>query len=62
MHKNAKEEILMKCISQDNSVRLLNEIHIGSYGNHAASRTLVKKSFQESFYWPSVVADAKNLV
>ena len=45
MRKNAKEELLQKCISQD-GVALLQEIHVGSYGNHATSRSLVSKAFQ----------------
>ena len=36
MRKNAKEELLQKCIAQE-GVALLQEIHAGSYDNHAAS-------------------------
>ena len=43
--KNAKEEILMKCITQEDGEHLLDQIHSGSCGNHAASRTLVDKAF-----------------
>ena len=39
--KNTKEEILMKCITQEEGEHLLDQIHSGSCGNHAASRTLV---------------------
>ena len=45
MQKNAKEELLQKCISQEEGVALLQEIHTGSCGNHAASRSLVGKAF-----------------
>ena len=45
MRKSAKEGILQKCIIQDDGVKLLSEIHSGSCGNHAASRTLVGKAF-----------------
>ncbi|XP_066319987.1 uncharacterized protein [Miscanthus floridulus] len=50
MRKSAKEGVLQKCIPQDQGVKLLYEIHSGSYGNHAASRNLVGKAFQASFY------------
>ena len=43
--KNAKEEILMKCITQEDGKHLLDQIHSSSYGNHAALRTLVGKAF-----------------
>ena len=45
MRKSAKEGILQKCITQEEGVKLLLEIHSGSYGNHAALRTLVDKAF-----------------
>jgi hypothetical protein len=46
MRKNAKEEVLMKCITQEVGIELLEEIHSGTCGNHAASRTLVGKAFR----------------
>ena len=60
--KNAKEEILMKCITQEDGERLLDQIHSGSCGNHVASRKLVGKAFRAGFYWPSAVADVEKLV
>jgi len=60
MRKNASSEVLLKCISQDDGIKLLDDIHAGSYGNHAASRTLVGKDFRAGFYWPTAVATSKN--
>ena len=60
--KNAKEEILMKCITQEDGEHLLDQIHSSSCGNHAASRTLVGKAFRAGFYWSSAVSDAERLV
>jgi hypothetical protein len=62
MRKNANTEVLLKCITQDDGTKLLEDIHAGSCGNHVASRTLVGKAFQVGFYWPSAVADAEKLV
>jgi hypothetical protein len=45
MSKNVKEEVLMKCITQEVGIELLEEIHSGTCGNHATSRTLVSKAF-----------------
>ena len=50
MRKNASSEVLLKCISKDDGVKLLDDIHAGSRGNHAASRTLVGKAFRVGFY------------
>jgi hypothetical protein len=62
MRKNAKEEVLMKCITREAGIQLLHEIHTGTCGNHIASRTLVGKAFRADFYWPSVMADAEKLL
>jgi hypothetical protein len=60
--KNTKAEVLMKCIEQEDGIKLLEEIHSGTGGNHATSQTLVGKAFRAGFYWPSAVADAEKLV
>jgi len=45
MRKNVSSEVLLKCISQYDGVKFLDDIHAGSCGNHATSRTLVGKAF-----------------
>jgi len=60
--KNTNSEFLLKCITQDDGIKLLDDIHAVSYGNHVASRTLVGKAFRARFYWPTAVADAEKLV
>jgi hypothetical protein len=60
--KNTKAEVLMKCIEQEDGIKLLAEIHSSTCGNHVASRTMVGKAFRAGFYWPSAVADAEKLV
>ncbi|XP_034594589.1 uncharacterized protein [Setaria viridis] len=60
--KAASTRILMKCVLHSEGIELLHEIHSGTRGNHAASGTLVGKAFRSDFYWPTVVADAKELI
>ena len=50
------------CVSIEEGKKILKEIYAGTYGNHVASRTLVDKAFQASFYWPSAVTDAEALI
>jgi transposase InsO family protein len=52
----------MKCISSVTRKQLLDEIHAGQCGIHAASRTLVGKVFRSGFYWPIVKSDVTRLV
>ena len=41
----ASSGTLCKCITQDEGVRFLNDIHSGICGNHAGASTLVGKAF-----------------
>jgi hypothetical protein len=54
--------ILMKCVSTEEGKEILQEIHEGMCGNHAASHTLVGKAFQSGFYCPTALADAEALI
>jgi hypothetical protein len=54
--------ILQRCISVAQGQELLQEIHSGACGHHAAPRTLVGNAFRQGFYWPTAVADATKIV
>jgi predicted choloylglycine hydrolase len=54
--------VLLKYISREEGKEILDEIHSGCYDNHVASRTLVGKTFHTSFYWPTTLKDAEELV
>jgi hypothetical protein len=50
------------CVHSATGRQLLDEIHAGQCGVHAASRTLVGKAFRSGFYWPTTKNDAAELV
>jgi ribonuclease HI/transposase InsO family protein len=54
--------ILQRCISIAQGQELLQEIHSGACGHHAAPRALVGNAFRQGFYWPTTVADATRIV
>jgi IS30 family transposase len=54
--------VLIKCIHSATGRQLLDEIHVGQCGVHAASQTLVGKAFRSRFYWPTTKNDASKLV
>jgi hypothetical protein len=54
--------VLLKCITREEGKEIIEEIHLGCCGNHAASRTLVGKIFRIGFYWPTTLKDAEELV
>jgi ribonuclease HI len=60
--RGASSDILLKCITAEESRDLLDEIHSGCCCNHPASRTLVGKAFWSRFYWPTTLKDAEHLV
>ena len=62
LYRHGANDILMRCISQEEGRELLAEIHGGECGNHSSSRTLVGKAIRHGFYWPTVLQDAAELV
>jgi hypothetical protein len=58
----ASSGVLLKCISREKEKEILDEIHSRCCSNHTTSRTLVGKTFCTSFYWPTTLKDAEELV
>jgi hypothetical protein len=54
--------VLQRCIAPEDGIALLRDIHEGTCGHHASSRTLIAKAFWLGFYWLSALRDAKNIV
>jgi hypothetical protein len=50
LYRRGATGVLMKCIHSAVGKQLLEEIHDGQCGVHAASRTLVVKVFRFGFY------------
>jgi transposase InsO family protein len=53
---------LLKCITQDQGMELMKEIHGGMCGSHIATRALAGKAFRQGFYWPMAIKDAEHIV
>jgi hypothetical protein len=62
LYHRSPSGILQRCISIAQGQELLQEIHSGACGHHAAPRALVGNIFRQGFYWPTVVADATRIV
>jgi hypothetical protein len=52
----------MKCVTTEEGLDILREIHEGVCGNHAASKSLVGKAYRAGFWWPTAVSNAEDLV
>jgi hypothetical protein len=62
LYRMGASGVLMKCILSATGKQLLDEVHVGQRGVHAASRTLVGKVFRSGFNWPIAKSDAVELV
>jgi hypothetical protein len=62
LYKRSTTGVLQRCIAPEDGIALLRDIHEGTCGHHANSRTLVAKAFRSGFYWLSALHDAKNIV
>jgi ribonuclease HI len=62
LYHRSPSGILQRCISVALGQELLQEIHSGACGHHAAPRALVGNAFRQGFYWPTAVADATRIV
>ena len=52
----------LKCVDTNEAKYILQEIHEGVYGDHAGPRSLVSKVIRTGYFWPTMQADAVELV
>jgi hypothetical protein len=50
LYRRGANDVLMRCITQEEGCELLIKVHGGECRNHASSYTLVGKTFQHRFY------------
>jgi ribonuclease HI len=62
LYHRSPSGILQRCIPIAEGQKLLQEIHSGACGHHAAPRALVGNAFRQGFYWPTAMADANRIV
>jgi len=62
LYRRSPTGILQRYITIEEGRKLLEDLHSGACGHHAAPRTLVGNAFRQGFYWPTTVADAIELV
>ena len=52
----------LKCVDEDEAKYILEEIHERVCGDHAGPRLLVSKVIWTGYFWPTMQADAVELV
>jgi hypothetical protein len=54
--------MMMKCISKDEGIQLLQDIHSGVCRAHSSWHSIVGKAFRHRFYWPTAKDDVMKIV
>jgi hypothetical protein len=62
LYKQGTNGIMMKCISKDEGIQLLREIHSEVCRAHSSWRSIVGKAFMHGFYWPTTKDDAMEII
>ena len=62
LYKRSASGVFQCCVSLEEGVEILREIHEGECGHHAATKSLVAKAFRHGFFWLTAKADAERLV
>ena len=62
LYRESATGVGQKCITLEEGRIILNDIHSGTCGHHASSRTIVAKAYRAGFYWPKANEMAKEIV
>jgi hypothetical protein len=60
-HRGAND-MMMKCISREEGIQLLQDIHIGVCGSYSSWCSIIGKAFRHDFYWPTAKDDAMEVI
>jgi hypothetical protein len=54
--------MMMKCISREEGIQLLQDIHSGAYGPHSSWCSIIGKAFKHGFYLPTAKDDTMEVI
>jgi hypothetical protein len=53
---------MMKYISREEGIEMLEDVHKGVCGSHSSWHLIVGKAFRHGFYWPTVKDDVMKVM
>jgi hypothetical protein len=62
LYRQGANRMMMKCISREEDIQLLEDIHKGVCGSHSSWRSIVRKVFMHRFYWLTTKDDAMEVI
>ncbi|KAG7559073.1 Aspartic peptidase domain superfamily [Arabidopsis thaliana x Arabidopsis arenosa] len=54
--------VLLSCLSGDETLQVMREIHEGAGGNHSGGRALALRIRKHGHYWPTMISDCERFV
>jgi hypothetical protein len=54
--------MMIRCISREEGIQLLKDIHSGVCGSHSSWRSIIGKAFRHGFYWPTAKDDTMEII
>ena len=61
MFKYCADQIIRRCVPEEEQQEILSHYHESACGGHFASHKTAMKVLQYGFYWPSLFKDAHNV-
>ncbi|KAL0434476.1 UNVERIFIED_CONTAM: hypothetical protein Slati_2781900 [Sesamum latifolium] len=62
LYKKSYTHPLLRCLSIEEGIHILQEIHSGCGGAHAGTRILAYEALRAGYFWPTMKQDAIRLV
>ncbi|KAL0394909.1 UNVERIFIED_CONTAM: hypothetical protein Slati_4457100 [Sesamum latifolium] len=62
LYKKPYTHPLLRCLSTEEGIHILQEIHNGCCGAHTGTRILANKALRARYFWPTMKQDAIRLV
>jgi hypothetical protein len=62
LYRQGTNGVMMMCISREEGIQLLKDIHKGVCGSHSSWRLIIEKAFRHGFYWPTAKDDVMEVI
>jgi hypothetical protein len=62
LYRQDANGVMMRCISREEGIHLLEDIHKGVCGSHSSWRSIIRKAFRHGFYWPTTKDDVMEVI
>ncbi|XP_043812740.1 uncharacterized protein LOC110608389 [Manihot esculenta] len=62
LYRRGKSSPWLRCVSPEEAIRVMEEVHQGVCRAHEGAGTLANKIFRQGYYWPTVKKEAEDFV